>query len=59
VCVIVPGGRQRLLGQRLGERRLAGAVAADQPDAVAGLHAEGDALEQQAGARRAARRPGR
>ena len=44
------GGGLALAGEDPGERRLAGAVAADQADLVAGADAEGRALQQQAGA---------
>ena len=45
------GRGQRLAGQDLGERGLAGAVAADQPDLVAGGDPEGDVVHEQACAR--------
>ena len=43
-----PGGRHRLAGEDLGQRRLAGAVAADQPDLVAGRDPEGHVVHEQA-----------
>jgi hypothetical protein len=42
-----PGSRQRLPGEDLGERRLAGAVAPDEPHLVTGSDAEADALHQE------------
>ena len=44
------GRRERLAGEHLRQRRLARAVAADQPDAIAGGNAKGDGIEQHPGA---------
>src|SRR5690606_30005112 len=44
----LPGGRERLAGDGLGERGLPGAVAADETDLVAGRDAERGAGQQQA-----------
>ncbi len=43
------GGRKCFAGEDLGERRLAGAVAADEPDRVPGVHRERHGTEQELG----------
>jgi hypothetical protein len=45
-----PGGRQGLARQRLGQGRLAGTVAPDQPDPIPRGDAEGRCVEQEVGA---------